>query len=216
MVKVRLGGWLFRIKNKWQEVTPQEAMALYKAEGIRERISILSSPPLPPSLKINDAHLLALYELVSFTHDIPELVTNEIEVPPASGWAFKDFELCRQAIIKHPDALPLTFARIAQVLDLPEENYLEVGAKALDEINKVMEHWGQWGIFDDVQPTSEEVSAGIERLQAFGVYGIVNRLAEHFGKLPEEIEVRTVNAVFLDWTYLMEQAGFAARLQELK
>ena len=216
MVKVRLGGWLFRIKNKWQEVTPQEAKALYLAEGIRERISILSTPSLPAALKINPDHLLALYELVSFVHDIPEVVKDKIEVPSASGWAFKDFELCRQAITKHPDALPLTFARITEVLGLPEDSYLEVGAKALDEINKVMEQWGQWGIFEPSEPTPEELNAGIERLQAFGVYGIVNRLAEHFGKLPEEIEKRTVNAVFLDWTYLMEQAGFASRLSDVK
>ena len=216
MVKVRLGGWLFRIKNKWQEVTPQEAKALYLAEGIRERVSILSTPSLPPALKINPDHLLALYELVSFVHDIPEVVEDTIEVPSASGWAFKDFELCRQAITKHPDALPLTFARITEVLGLPEDSYLEVGAKALDEINKVMEQWGQWGIFEPSEPTPEELNAGIERLQAFGVYGIVNRLAEHFGKLPEEIEKRTVNAVFLDWTYLMEQAGFASRLSDVK
>ena len=149
-------------------------------------------------------------------HDIPEVVEDKIEVPSASGWAFKDFELCRQAITKHPDALPLTFARITEVLGLPEDSYLEVGAKALDEINKVMEQWGQWGIFEPSEPTPEELNAGIERLQAFGVYGIVNRLAEHFGKLPEEIEKRTVNAVFLDWTYLMEQAGFASRLSDVK
>lgn len=216
MVKVRLGGWLFRIKNKWQEVTPEEAMALYKAEGVRERIAILINPTLPPSIAIEAGHLLALYELIGFIHDIPEVVHDTVEVPSASGWAFKDFELCRQAIVKHPDALPLTFARITEVLGLPPESYLEVGAKALDEINSVMEQWGQWGIFDPSEPTPEELNAGIERLQAFGVYGIINRLAEHFGKLPEEIEKRTVNAVFLDWTYLMEQAGFASRLSELK
>jgi hypothetical protein len=216
MVKVRLGGWLFRVKNRWEEVTPSEAMELFKAEGIREHISILTTPRIPPQLKISEGHLLALYELITFTLEVPEVVSNEVEVPPARGWAFKDFELCRQAITKHPEALPLTFARITQILDLPEENYLEVGAKALDEINSVMEVWRPWGIFDSAEPTAEEVNAGIERLQAFGVYSIVSRLAEHFGKLPEEIEKRTVNAVFLDWVMLVETAKYGDRLREQK
>jgi len=99
---------------------------------------------------------------------------------------------------------------------LPEENYLEVGAKALDEINSVMEQWREWGLFDSSAPTPEEINAGIERIQAFGVYSIVNRLAEHFGKLPEEIEKRTVNAVFLDWTILLETAKYGERLREQK
>ena len=216
MVKVRLGGWIFRIKNRWQEVTPSEAMELFKAEGIREQVAILTTPRIPPQLKISEGHLLALYELITFTLEVPEVVSNEVEVPPARGWAFKDFELCRQAITKHPEALPLTFARITQILDLPEENYLEVGAKALDEINSVMEVWRPWGIFDSSEPTAEEVNAGIERLQAFGVYSIVSRLAEHFGKLPEEIERRTVNAVLLDWTMLVESAKYSDRLREQK
>ena len=216
MVKGRLGGWLFRVKNRWQEVEFSEAMELFKAESIREQVSILTTPRIPPQLKISEGHLLALYELIAFTLDVPEVVSNEVEVPPARGWAFKDFELCRQAITKHPEALPLTFARITQILDLPEENYLEVGAKALDEINSVMEQWKPWGIFDSSEPTAEEVNAGIERLQAFGVYSIVSRLAEHFGKRPEEIEKRTVNAVLLDWTMLVESAKYSDRLREQK
>ena len=89
MVKVRLGGWIFRVKNRWEEVTPSEAMELFKAEGIREQVSILTTPRIPPQLKISEGHLLALYELITFTLEVPEVVSNEVEVPPARGWAFK-------------------------------------------------------------------------------------------------------------------------------
>ena len=216
MVKIRLGGWLFRIKNKWEDVTFDEALQLYHAKSVREQVALLMRPQLPPSLKVNEQHLLALYEIAAFTTEIPEVVGDQVELPHAREWAFKDFELCRQAIMKHPESLPLTFARITQVLGLDQQHYIEVGAKALDSINAVTEQWAEWGIFDSVEPTGDEVAAGIERLQAFGVYGIVNRLAEHFGVLPEVIEKRSVNSVFLDWTYLLEQGKYRERLEEVE
>jgi len=216
MVKIRLGGWIFRIKNKWEDVSFEEALQLYHAKDVRERVSILMTPALPKTLKVSDSHLLALYEIASFITEIPEVVGDKVEVPNAREWAFKDFELCRQAIIKHPENLALTFARINQILGLEQQHYIEIGAKALDGINAVTEQWKEWGIFDSVEPTGDEVAAGIERLQAFGVYGIVNRLAEHFGVLPEVIEKRSVNSVFLDWTYLLEQGKYRERLEEVR
>lgn len=215
MIKIRLGGWLFKVKNKWPEVTFEEAQRLANTDQyqIRERVKILISPGLPDSLKVNNDHLLALYEICSFVQDIPELVPNTIEVPDVKTWPFKVFEFARHAITKHPEELALSFPRITEVLDLDKSKYLEVGAKAVDMINIFTSEWAQWGIFDESEPSQEELNAGIERLQSFGVFGMIDRLATKYGVTPEEVENWPTQSVFMKWVYLLEESNFQAELQ---
>ncbi len=47
MVKVRLGGWIFRIKNRWQEVEFSEAMELFKADDCMDDGGLNGTHALP-------------------------------------------------------------------------------------------------------------------------------------------------------------------------
>ena len=217
MVKIKIGGWSFNVKNKWSEVTYEEAKRLAETEEheIRKRVNVLMTPPLPDSLKVEQGHLLALYEICSFVTEMPLLVNDSIVLPSVKTWKFRDFEKCRQAIVKHPEELALAFPRICDVLDFDESKYLEVGAKAMDAINEFTNGWDQWGIFDDSEPSQEEVNAGIERLQAFGVFSMLDRLAVKYGVTPEQVEEWPTNDVFVKWTYLIERSNFEANMSKV-
>jgi len=217
MVKIKIGGWSFNVKNKWSEVTYEEAKRLAETEEheIRKRVNVLMTPPLPDSLKVDQGHLLALYEICSFVTEMPLLVNDSIVLPSVKTWKFRDFEKCRQAIVKHPEELALAFPRICDVLDFEESKYLEVGAKAMDAINEFTNGWDQWGIFDDSEPSQEEVNAGIERLQAFGVFSMLDRLAVKYGVTPEQVEEWPTNDVFVKWTYLIERSNFDANMSKV-
>jgi len=217
MVKIKIGGWSFGVKNKWSEVTYEEAKRLAETEEheIRKRVNVLMTPPLPDSLKVEQGHLLALYEICSFVTEMPLLVNDSIVLPSVKTWKFRDFEKCRQAIVKHPEELALAFPRICDVLDFEESKYLEVGAKAMDAINEFTNGWDQWGIFDDSEPSQEEVNAGIERLQAFGVFSMLDRLAVKYGVTPEQVEEWPTNDVFVKWTYLIERSNFEANMSKV-
>ena len=217
MIKIKIGGWSFNVKNKWFEVTYEEAKRLAETEEheIRKRVNVLMTPPLPDSLKVDQGHLLALYEICSFVTEMPLLVNDSIVLPSVKTWKFRDFEKCRQAIVKHPEELALAFPRICDVLDFDESKYLEVGAKAMDAINEFTKGWEQWGIFDDSEPSQEEVNAGIERLQAFGVFSMLDRLAVKYGVTPEQVEEWPTNDVFVKWTYLIERSNFEANMSKV-
>jgi len=217
MVKIKIGGWSFNVKNKWSEVTYEEAKRLAETEEheIRKRVNVLMTPPLPDSLKVDQGHLLALYEICSFVTEMPLLVEDTVVLPSVKIWKFRDFEKCRQAIVKHPEELVLAFPRICDVLDFDESKYLEVGAKAMDAINEFTKGWEQWGIFDDSEPSQEEVNAGIERLQAFGVFSMLDRLAVKYGVTPEQVEEWPTNDVFVKWTYLIERSNFEANMSKV-
>ena len=217
MVKIKIGGWSFNVKNKWSEVTYEEAKRLAETEEheIRKRVNVLMTPPLPDSLKVDQGHLLALYEICSFVTEMPLLVGDTVVLPSVKTWKFRDFEKCRQAIVKHPEELALAFPRICDVLDFDESKYLEVGAKAMDAINEFTKGWEQWGIFDDSEPSQEEVNAGIERLQAFGVFSMLDRLAVKYGVTPEQVEEWPTNDVFVKWTYLIERSNFEANMSKV-
>ena len=217
MVKIKIGGWSFGVKNKWSEVTYEEAKRLAETEEheIRKRVNVLMTPPLPDSLKVEQGHLLALYEICSFVTEMPLLVNDSIVLPSVKTWKFRDFEKCRQAIVKHPEELALAFPRICDVLDFDESKYLEVGAKAMDAINEFTNGWDQWGIFDDSEPSQEEVNAGIERLQAFGVFSMLDRLAVKYGVTPEHVEEWPTNDVFVKWTYLIERSNFETNMSKV-
>jgi hypothetical protein len=217
MVKIKIGGWSFNVKNKWSEVTYKEAKRLAETEEheIRKRVNVLMTPPLPDSLKVDQGHLLALYEICSFVTEMPLLVNDSIVLPSVKTWKFRDFEKCRQAIVKHPEELALAFPRICDVLDFDESKYLEVGAKAMDAINEFTRGWEQWGIFDDSEPSREEVNAGIERLQAFGVFSMLDRLAVKYGVTPEQVEEWPTNDVFVKWTYLIERSNFESNMSKV-
>jgi hypothetical protein len=81
-----------------------------------------------------------------------------------------------------------------------EAHFLEMGAKALDGMNQFIQSYSVFGIFDSNEEEAEGV-LGVELLQAFGVYPILESIAEKYGKLPTEIEQQPVGWVIKEYAH---------------
>lgn len=217
MLKVNIGGFPFNIPQNWGEVTYSQAQELFttKPEDLRQRLRILGGIPetISNSEELTAGQVIALYEIISFIEDVPELVGNEVEVPLFKHWTFLQYEHCRKAVSKHPSEITLSFSRICEVLELPTEHYLEVGAKAVDILINYITSWGDY--MKQEEPTDKELAAGIERLQVFGAYSILQDVGKSYGKLPTEIEKEPAAWVLTEWIYTMEKGQYINNYQEL-
>jgi len=206
MIKVEVGGFPFMIKQRWSEVNFSEALRLFNTKTPFDVVRILSIPNMP-DIKVIPDMALALYELCSFVEESPDAEGKPMEI---SEWSYRQFELIRKAVGKHPNALPLTFGRIAYILN---SESLNDGVRAMIALQKFVEEWKDTSLFDSSEPTPEERAAGIERLQAFGTYGILESVAAKYGKLPREIEEESCVWVLTEWLYQNEKRTFENNLK---
>lgn len=225
MIPVRIGGWPFRLPQTWDEVRYSKAMKLYATASnqIRERLTILGGVPDEDAIDLPEAGILAAYEILAFIEETPELVSDQVQVPEVKTWTFQQFELCRQAMAKHPDELALSFARITEILFTDDKgelshkhkkHYVEIGSKAMDSLLRFVEQWKTTGLFDSGSTSIEEERAGIKRLQVFGVYNILESVAEKYGKLPKEIEKEPCQWVLTEWLFMREKHEFLNEMQK--
>lgn len=216
MVKIEIAGLPFNVPQKWGEVPFDKALKLYNREGfnITDIVTDLIDAPSKKVVKYNSGVVLTVFELLAFVMETPQVVTDFVEVPEIrSKWTYRQYELIRQAIGKHKDYPALSFARITEILEQPKEHYVEVGAKAFDMIIRYVQGWGDY--LEGDKPTEKEIEAGIERLQVFGTYSILEGYAKKYGKFPREAELENAHAVITDWIKGQELIKYTNNYQEL-
>lgn len=194
MIKVEIGGFPFLVKQRWDDVSFQDARALFGAALPLDIVRILTVPRLP-EMQLSADVTLALYEIVSF---VEEPLATKGEPLKITEWSYKQFELIRLALVAKKDNLALAYGRIAEILN---SDSIEVGAKAIDAMAKFVEDWADTSLFSAKEPSPEEKAAGIEELQAFGAYGILQAVAAKYGRLPREIELESCVWVLTEYLY---------------
>lgn len=220
MIKIKLGGFPFYLPQRWQEVSQEQAKRLFETDSnqLHERLTILGDIPPADKLKINPDIILAIYPIISFIEDVPELVPDKLEpIDLANDWTFAEFETARQFILKHINELGVSMIKLAEIKEL-ESNYIEAGAKILDAFYSFMEIWEVFDLdqSEDDEPSATEEAAGIHRLEAFGPYAILESIAKKFGKLPREIENEPVGFVMQEYHYQKETNRFNLNLAKLQ
>jgi len=217
MITIKIGGFPFRVPQRWDEVTPKQAAALYdtKPEHLHQRLTILCGLPGPRYIDLPEDVILAAYELVSFVEDIPDLTRNSLgDFDIANDWSFLEFENARRAILAHQNELGISMYQLANIKRL-EATYVEAGAKILDGINSFLH---QWGIFDDDkedEPSALEEAAGINRLKAFGPFTMLDDIAKEWGKTPKEVEQMPVGLIYTKYFKDRETAKYQENYRKL-
>ena len=220
MIKIRLGGWPFVFPQTWDEVKPQQAkkLAATKPEDIKERLQILGG--IPKAANLSPDVLLAAYEIVSFVEVLPELVPNTLDLGDPlqyiqEHWTFEEFEAARKLLMSHKDELSIALYGLAEIKGL-QQNYLEAGAKALEGINQFTLQYEPFGIYEEKEPSALEELAGIDKLQAFGVYPILTQIGAKFGKYPEEIAKKSVGWVMLEYVNNFATEKYVENMRNLQ
>lgn len=217
MITIKLGGFPFRFPQRWDEVKPSQAAALYntRPEEIHKRLTILGGVPGSKYITLPEDVLLAAYEVISFVEDIPDLTRNSLgDFDIANDFTFLEFENARQAILAHQNELGISMYRLAEIKRM-ESTYVEAGAKILDGINSFLQQWGIFDIEEDSEPSALEEAAGIDRVQRFGVYSLLEAIAEKFGKFPDEIEKKPVGWVYTQYHFDREVQRYRENYQKL-
>jgi len=220
MQKIKLGNFPFNVPQVWQDITPTKLKQLEgtKSNQIKQRVHILCELP---DIELSADIYLAIYEMLSFIEEVPELVPNRLDLPPllewiSSDWTFAEFEAARKIAANHLGELGVTLYALAQIKGL-ERNYLEAGCKALDGLNLFIEQWAQFDLDSDKnEPTDLEEMAGIDRLQAFGVYPILESVGAKYGKYPSEIETQPAGWVMQEYIYTIERQRYTDNLRKLQ
>jgi hypothetical protein len=207
MIRVDIGGFPFQIKQRWDEVTFQEALKLHTCTKPLDVIRVLSVPNMP-ELNLHADLLLAVYELVSFVEEFPEPHGQPVKI---ADWSYREFELVRKAVAECP--LGVTFA-LGQVADILGSSSINDGVRAVAALQQFAEDWADTGLFDAKDPTPEEIAAGVHKLQAYGAYGILQAVAKKYGMRPQDVEKESCVWVLTEWTYQMAERDFVANLQK--
>lgn len=217
MITIKLGGFPFRFPQNWSEVSPSQAAKLAdtKQSEYHRRLTILGGVPGPEYITLDDSVILAAYEVISFIEDLPDLTTNKIEVGDiGSTWSFVEFEAARRAVLAHQNEIGVCMYTLASIKGL-ESNFVEAGAKILDGMNRFLEQWGIFNLEEEDEPSALEEAAGIDRVQMFGVYSLLEQIAEKFGRLPSEIETQPVGWVYQQYHYDKEVNRFKENYAKL-
>ena len=220
MQRVRLGGFPFNVPQRWRDLKPSQLdqLSATKPNEIKKRVHILCKLP---EIELTADVYIALYEICSFIEVVPELVPNRLKIDDllkwvSEEWSFAEFETARLVTADHLNELGVVMYHLAKIKGL-EKNYLEAGAKALDGMKLFLE---QWSIFDlegdEKGPTDLEELAGINRIQAFGVYPILETIAAKYGRLPSEIEKEPVGWVMQEYIYQNERNRYSENLRKLQ
>jgi len=212
----------FRLPQSWEEVTAKQASELAKTtkEDLRKRLTILGKVPGPDHLPLSPSAVLAAYEIISFVENIPDLVPDELGISDPKAWVeqewtYLEFEVARKTIIRHKDEISMAMYEVAEIKDLGH-NYLEAGAKGMDGIAAVIQQYDQLGVFNEEEPTVEELAAGVEELQQFGVYPMISQIAERYGKYPQDIEQKPAGWVMQEYAYQFKHNKVQASLSKMK
>lgn len=205
MQKIIIGGFHFQAYQRWEEVPMPLALKLFGTTP-RQRALLLLDPPLP--LELHEDQMAVIDAIVSFVEECPP--TNKIY--PFDRLSFKQFELIRQAIAKHPESLGCTLGRVAYIMNYKGLNYSEFAASVLGAVFSFVEAWQYTELFLGKELTQKEIDAGAERLQAFGSYGILEAVASKYGKLPKDIENEPAAWVFQEWYYNIVKQDIQSKL----
>jgi len=207
MIRVDIGGFPFQIKQRWDEVTFSEALRLYACKKPLDVVRVLSVPNMP-ELNLHADLLLALYELTSFVEEFPEAHGAPMKI---ASWSYREFENVRKAVAECPLGVPFALGRVADILGY---NTINEGVRAVAALQQFTQDWADTGLFDTKEPTPEEIAAGVQRLQAYGAYGILQAVAKKYGMKPQDVEKESCVWVLTEWTYQMAERDFVANLQK--
>ena len=207
MIRVDVGGFPFQIKQRWDEVSFQEALRLYACTKPLDVVQVLSTPNMP-KLNLPADLVLALYEITSFAEEVPEAHGEPMKI---ASWSFLQFEHVRKAIAECPLGVSFALGRVADILGCSSIND---GVRALAALQQFAQDWADTGLFDAEDATPEEVAAGVQKLQAYGAYGILQAVAKKYSMKPQEVEKESCIWVLTEWTYQIAERNYIANLQK--
>jgi hypothetical protein len=173
-VKINISDRSYSLPTGWSEVDIEQ---IINTESPKECIHVLGNIPLEIVNQLSESQLFSLYKIVNFIEDeesIEELIDESIECIDISLLPWEDFEKARgyagMQLYKSLYHICKTY--------YPYENksvrLFSLGYNILKQIEVFLSHYED--MFKE-EPDSDEISAGVENLNAFGMWATAYNLA---------------------------------------
>ena len=217
---ITLTGLNRKIKTSWTEVTAQDLFSI-QADSPRAVIQALSTLTAEEVSRLSAVQVLSLYELVSFVEDLGELsghlhTVRDLPDVDVENGSYERAELGRARMVESRKPYRL-FPALAKIY-FPDQKFTGVECMAVGAIiNQALT--SLFDRFKDLageEPNEDQEEAGIQALQSFGTYGIVESLAARYGCRPYEVYQWAAEEVYLDLLYQQTKAKYQDNLREIE
>lgn len=209
MVKVKINGVEYSVQTSWYEV---DVGRLMLCENFREELTVLSDIPEDIIKKAMDLQLFPLQTLISFIYDVEEW--PGIEAVNIEQESYEKLELAKQRI-----QTGKTYNKIlkAAITYYPEEKnavrLLSLGVSIVNQIGIFLEKYTEMTASEH---TNDEILAGVDTLEAFGMWGTAYVLAgKDVLKLRGVLDMKAI-VIYEALRYNFRESKFTKRLFELR
>lgn len=212
MVKVKINDIYYKIPTSWKEV---DISLIINCDSPKTELSLLSGIPEDLLNRIPGNYLFSLYQLIEFVND-PESIIEILEEVDCVNIEMLPYEKFEQAKAGIDEKLYKTLYNLSMVYYPEEKNsvrQMSLGFKILNQITVFLSHYEE--MFKD-EPENDEIAAGIDRVQAFGVWGTVYNLAgRDLLKMESVLQLPAIN-VYTALFYSYRERKFMEAYQKIK
>jgi hypothetical protein len=210
MVKATINGVDCKIMTTWSEVDP---VRLSDAADFREELKCLTDVPRETIDRASETQLFPLYTVISFIHECEQMpAIQALDVPRET---YEKLEIAK--IELSSDHKPYRKILNVAMLYYPDEKnpvrLIGLGINIINQIAVFLEG------FEDMlysEPSTEEITAGVEDLSAFGSWGTAFVLS---GKDPlkvNEIMQRPAIEIYTALYYSWKESKYQKALMEAR
>lgn len=217
-IKVKAGRYKFTIPLDHEAVTREAWEQIFKErpESLNDITRALCR--VPEKIKLSESSLFRLYQLTEHLLDAPELIRQKMDIDAKAmllSDSFVKFEQGRGLIAHYQKHPGLTLYGLAKIYDLHYDSPLEAGMKIYEAYGAIFDAYSVYYAFQGREANDTEQAAGIDRIQSFGIYPTLSKIAEKYSRLPGEIEQQPAGFVLKEWAYMEEVQIFVSEYQKL-
>jgi hypothetical protein len=213
MVILKINGRDFFIKTSFSELTPEEVRRL-QSRNMRDHLRVLSNvrEELPAE------NLLSIEPLIEWVNDpvIIEATALDPDDFDLGGMEYYRFYHAREVLSSDASDIYKIFkvGEIYSVAGASVRKIIGNGLEALRQLEVFLTRFENATLQEE--PDEAEQEAGIEALHSFGVYGILESIAEKYSVKPYAVLNWTAEEVMLELTYRSVKGRYMEKLQSIK
>lgn len=194
-MQCKIDGKEYTIKQSWNELTYSEYCEVVNAAELPaiERLSKFSGIHLDVLNKCTSAQLAVLFQSVAWLEDYEDCLLfvkgydDGLNFPKTTYGQLEQSKVCLQL---HGNKPLLALGKLVELYYgdiIDDKPCVDAIGKGLFILTKIEAFLKSYPELYEYEPTSEEIEAGVEDLTKLGAFYTVKKMAEKFGKHPDEI-----------------------------
>ena len=215
MVRVEIAGREYKIPSKHSEINGRQLHSI-KQDAPKSILRALTDIPEDVIGKLSTEAVMSLYGILEFIYEMPDnaMIKEEVVV---SSEAWLKIELAKQALATSNE--PFIVAEVSRVyfgdeaLDWDTSFLYGQTSQIVYSLSVFLERYRE--LYEDNEPDPDQLEAGIEGLESFGVGAIRYSLAQGDVTKYERIEQMSAESIYFTLLYEKAKNEYTDRLKEI-